>query len=154
MYTLAITPLIRHLSSSDPAVSQVWYVDDATGVGKCTALWKQWDTLSQLGPLFGYVPNASTIYLVVKDKYAAAARHAFPGTGIVISTDEQRHLGAALGYKDYTATYVSLKVHVCVMRLNAQQRLQISFLMLLMQHLPMDCLVTGLNYHYADYRQY
>ena len=62
--------------------------------------------------MFGYVPNASKIYLVVKDKYAATARHAFPGTGIVISTDEQRHLGAALGYKDYTATYVSLKVHV------------------------------------------
>ena len=38
MYTLAVTPLIRHLRPSDPAVSQVWYADDATGVGKCTAL--------------------------------------------------------------------------------------------------------------------
>ena len=60
--------------------------------------------------MFGYVPNASKTYLVVKDKYAAAARCTFSDTGIVISTDGQRHLGAALGYKDYTATYVSSKV--------------------------------------------
>ena len=101
VYTLAVIPLIRHLRSSDPAVSQVWYADDATGVGKCTALRKWWDTLSQLGPLFDYVPNASKTYLVVKDKYAAAAaRRAFSGTGIFISTDGQRHLGAALGHKD------------------------------------------------------
>ena len=106
--TLAVTSLICHLHSSDPAVSQVWYADDAIGVGKCTALRKWWDTLSQLGPLFGYVPNASKTYLVVKDKYAATARRAF--SGIVISTDGQRHLGPALGHKDYTATYVTSKV--------------------------------------------
>ena len=79
-------------------------------VGKCIVLQKWWDTLSHLRPLFGYVPNASKTYLVVKDKYAAAARRAFSGTGIVISTDGQRHLGAALGHKDYTATYVTSKV--------------------------------------------
>ena len=60
--------------------------------------------------MFGYVPNASKAYLLVKDKYAAAVRRAFSGTGIVVSTDGQRHLGAALGHKDYTATYVTLKV--------------------------------------------
>ena len=51
MYALAVTPLICHLHSSDFAVSQVWYADDATGVVICTALWKWWNTLSQLGPL-------------------------------------------------------------------------------------------------------
>ena len=112
MYALAVTPhfSIHHLRSSDPAVSQVWYADDATGVGKCTALRKWWDTLSQLGPLFGYIPNASKTYLVVKDKYVAAARCAFSGTGVVISADGQRHLGAAIGHRDYTATYVTSKV--------------------------------------------
>ena len=90
MYALAVTPLIHHLRSSDPAVSQVWYADDATGVrGKCAALRKWWDTLSQLGPLFGYIPNTSKTYLVVKDKYVAAARHVFSGTGVVISADGQ-----------------------------------------------------------------
>ena len=40
MYGLAVNLLICHLRSSDPAVSQVWYADDATGVGKYTALRK------------------------------------------------------------------------------------------------------------------
>ena len=40
MFALAITPLIHHLHSSDPAISQVWYADNATGVSKCTALQK------------------------------------------------------------------------------------------------------------------
>ena len=84
MYSLAVTSLIHHLRSRDPAVSQVWYADDATGVGKCAALQKWWDTLSQLGPLYGYIPNASKIYLVVKNKYVAAARRAFSNTGIVM----------------------------------------------------------------------
>ena len=65
-YALAVTPLICHIRSSDPTVSQVWYADDAIGIGKCTVLRKWWDTLSQLELLFGYVPNASKTYLVVK----------------------------------------------------------------------------------------
>ena len=59
--------------------------------------------------MFGYIPNVSKTYLVVKDKYVAAARHAFSGTG-VNSADGQRHLGAAIGHRDYTATYVNSKV--------------------------------------------
>ena len=110
MYALAVTPLIYHLHSSDRAVSQVWYADDATGVGECAALRKWWDALSQLGPLFSYIPNASKTYLVVKDKYVAAARRAFSGTGVVISADGQIHLGAAIDHRDYTATYVTSKV--------------------------------------------
>ena len=43
MYTLAVTPLICCLRPSDPAVSQVWYADDVTGVGECTVFWKWWD---------------------------------------------------------------------------------------------------------------
>ena len=60
--------------------------------------------------MFGYVPNASKTCLVVKDMYAAIVRCAFSGTGMVTSTDGQRHLGVALGHKDYTATYVTSKV--------------------------------------------
>ena len=40
MYALAVTPLIRQLHSTHPAVSQVWYADDATGMGTCSSLLK------------------------------------------------------------------------------------------------------------------
>ena len=55
--------------------------------------------------MFGYVPNASKTYLVVKDKYAVVARCV-----VSISADGRRHLGVALGHEDYIATYVTLKV--------------------------------------------
>ena len=93
---MAVTPLIRQLCSAHPVVSQVWYADDETGVGTCSSLWKWWDTLSQIGPLFGYHPNATKTYLVIKDKYAVAARRAFAGTSISITTNGQRHLGVAI----------------------------------------------------------
>ena len=52
MYALAVLPLTVHqLCSAHPTVSQVWYADDATGVGTCSSLRKWWDTLSRLGPL-------------------------------------------------------------------------------------------------------
>ena len=61
MYALAVLPLIH---SAHPAVSQVWYADDATGVGTCSSLRKWWDTLSKLGPLFGYNPSALKTYII------------------------------------------------------------------------------------------
>ena len=112
MYALAVTPLIRQLHSAHPTVSQVWYADDATGVGTCSSLQKWCDTLSQIGPLFGYHPNATKTYLVIKDKYAAAAKRAFAGTSISITTDGQRHLGATIGPREYTKHYVTSKVQV------------------------------------------
>ena len=145
MYALAVTPLIHHLHSSDPAVSQVWYADDATGVGKCAALRKWWDTLSQLGPLFGYIPNASKTYLVVKDKYVAAARLAFSGTGIVISADGQRHLGAAIGHRDYTATYVTSKVQAWCNDVKRLAEVADIFPHAVYAALLMGCLVAGLT---------
>ena len=63
-----------------------------------------------VGTLVWLCSKCFQTYLVFKDEYAAAARRAFSGTGIVISADGQRHLGAALGHKDYIATYVTLKV--------------------------------------------
>ena len=67
-------------------------------------------TLSKLGPLFGYNPNALKTYLVVKNKYVAAARRSFAGTCITVTTDGQRHLGAAIGTREYTTIYVTSKI--------------------------------------------
>ena len=89
----------------------MWYADEATGVGTCTSLRKWWDTLSQLGPLFGYNPNASKMYPTVKDKYAAA-KCSFAGTCITVTADGQRHLGATIDPRDYTTAYVTSKVQI------------------------------------------
>ena len=38
MYTIAVTPLIRHLCESQLDVSQVWFADDATAAGQLAPL--------------------------------------------------------------------------------------------------------------------
>jgi len=68
MYALAVTPLIYRLHSAHSSVCQVWYADNATGVNTCFSLRKWWDTLSQIGPLFGYDPNASKTYICCSER--------------------------------------------------------------------------------------
>ena len=110
MYALAITPLIDQLSSRSPDVHQVWYADDATSASTCRSLRTWWDDLSELGPMFGYNPNGSKTYLVVKEDHEESAVQLFADTDVHVTTNGKRHLGAALGSKTFTEEYVSAKV--------------------------------------------
>ena len=104
MYALAITLLINQSRERCPDVQQVWY---ATGSSTCTKLKSWWDELSNQGPSFGYYPNASKTYLVVKEELEATAIELFAGTDVHVTTDGKRHLGAALGSRTFTEEYVS-----------------------------------------------
>ena len=111
MYTLTIKPLITKLKESCPDVKQAWYTDDATGASTCSNPQSWWDKLSTLGPLFGYHPNPSRTYLVVKEEHKENATQAFADTGIQITTEGKHHLGAAIGSHSFTKEYVGRKVH-------------------------------------------
>ena len=110
MYALAVWPVIGKLKSDAPRVKQAWYADDATGAGTCDDLKKWWDSLQAHGARYGYHPNAAKTNLVVKVEHAARARELFAGTGINITTEGKRHLGAAVGSRSYTEEYVADKV--------------------------------------------
>ena len=110
MYSLAITPFIHQLSSSCPGVQQVWFVDDATSASTCTNLKSWWNELSVRGPAFGYHPNGSKTYLVVKQEYETNARQLFDDTDVHITIQGKRHLGAAIGSRSFMEEYVSHKV--------------------------------------------
>ena len=110
MYALAITPLIRRLNELQEDVSQVWFADDATAAASCHNLRSWWDQLSAIGPQYGYHPNASKTFLVVKDDYEDEAKTVFGDTNISVTTRGKRHLGAAVGSRDFTTEYVSRKV--------------------------------------------
>ena len=70
-----------------------------------------WDDLSDQGPIFGYHPNASKTYLVVKQEHEARAAQLFADTDVHITTIHgKRHLSAALGSKTFTDEYVSNKM--------------------------------------------
>ncbi|KAL9960502.1 hypothetical protein ACROYT_G033970 [Oculina patagonica] len=62
------------------------------------------------GPDLGYYPNAKKCWLITKPDKKDHAKAIFEGTAINISTQGQKHLGAALGSRAYLEEYVDGKV--------------------------------------------
>ena len=110
MYSLAIKPLIDKLRNEEPNARQVWFADDATAAGKLVTLRQWWQLVTTTGPEFGYHPNASKTHLVVKPELVNEAKRIFENTNVQISTDGQRHLGAAIGTQEFIEVYAAQKV--------------------------------------------
>ena len=108
MYAISTIPLI-HCLSKDSLV-QAWYADDASAGGKLADIQKWWDHLTEIGPNYGYLPNTAKTCLIVKEEYQAQAMTQFEGTGITITQEGKRHLGAALGTESFVKKYVDSKV--------------------------------------------
>eukprot|EP00117_Sycon_ciliatum_P021974 scpid30325/ scgid3859/ len=105
MYALGILPLIRALSAE--GTIQMWFADDSSAGGRVQRLRAWWDILRQKGPAYGYAANAEKSVLVVKAGHLTEAEDAFAGTGVHITTDGHRFLGAALGSTEFVQSYVS-----------------------------------------------
>ena len=95
MYAIGILPLVDQLNSL-PA-TQVWYADDAAAGGKIEHLHEWWVSLKNKGPSYGYHANPAKTWLIVKKEYLPSATELFAHTGVNITVDGKRHLGAALG---------------------------------------------------------
>ena len=91
-------------------MAQVWYADDASACGRASNLWEWCDRLQSTGPLFGYHPNPSKTWLVVKPEHRPAAEAHFEGSGVNITTQRQRYWGAALGSGSFVEEFVNQKV--------------------------------------------
>ena len=61
-----------------PGAQQVWFAGDATAVGTI-------QTLSSLGPDFGYFPNASKTVLIVKPHLLSAVNATFANANVQIT---------------------------------------------------------------------
>ena len=55
-------------------------------------------------------PNALKTWLIVNDEKLENATTAFEGTGVNITSQGKRHLGAALGTRTFVEEYVQRKV--------------------------------------------
>ncbi len=89
MYAIAI---IKKLSKEH--TKQVWFADDASASGDLHSLRKWWDTLNNIGADYGYYPNASKTWLVVKNGCQIKANEVFGNTEVRISEGGQRYLGS------------------------------------------------------------
>ena len=110
IYALATIPLLNSLKSTQPVedpVKHVAYADDAVGAGKICNLRLWWDAICENGPRFGYHINAKKSWIIVKPHLKQEAEQTFQGTGINITADGQRHIGASIGSIKYREKFVS-----------------------------------------------
>ena len=115
MYSISSKPLIDMIKDSQSQtthpVKQAWYADDGTASGTIESLKQMWDYINEVGPGFGYFPNAGKTVLIVKGlQNLPKARVLFGNTKVNISTEGERHLGAAIGSTAFRDQYVNSKV--------------------------------------------
>ena len=108
IYAVAITPLIRRVTQKN--AKHVWFADDAAGGGKLLGLKAWWDGLNKHGPKYGYFVNSSKTWLVVKGDHHTEAKKIFQDTGVNITKEGKRYLGAALGDGEFVNEYVKQRV--------------------------------------------
>ena len=106
-YALATLPLIKRLLT---IAKQVWFADDGTAAGSILSLCSWWDALNTLGPGYGYFPNTSKTWLLVKHPHLSQAQSVFANTQVSLTCDGRPHLGAPLGTRDYVDGYMKDKV--------------------------------------------
>ena len=107
MYAIATQPLIHRLHG---IAKQVWYADDSAAGSNLEGLRRWWDMLEGIGPNYGYFPNGSKTFIVVKPELVETANEIFQGTGISISTEGRRYLGGAIGTTSFHNQLIDQKV--------------------------------------------
>ena len=113
MYGISMKPLIDSLGEgTDPKnARQAWYADNATATGTPEELLKWWNLLCELGPNYGYYPNSlKTVLIPQSDSLTAKADELFGKTGVKITSQGERHLGAVIKTTTFRDNNVSKKV--------------------------------------------
>ena len=112
LYALGILPLLSLMKKDcdELNIKQTAYADDISGVGKLKELRKWWDNVTEHGPMLGYHPEPSKSWLIVKPEYLKLAEKIFGDTGIQITMEGRKHLGAAIGTEQFKNSYVAEKI--------------------------------------------
>ena len=108
MYASGGLPLIHRLSTN--VIEQVWYADDATACGKLSEIRSWWKHLVEIGPQYGYFPNASQTWMIVKKEKFEEAQAVFEGTGVNVTQEGKRYQGATLATRTFTENFVPEKL--------------------------------------------
>lgn len=119
MYALGLSVLQDIIAFEKTSVKQVAYADDLSGAGKLTHLKEWWQLVNDNGHIIGYTPNAAKSVLIVKPELYDRGVEIFHGSGVVITKEGQRHLGAVIGTNDFKEKYVGEKVGEWVKEVDA-----------------------------------
>ena len=109
MYAVASVPLINELSPISE-VKQLWYADDATGMGSLNGLKNWWDRINLLGGSYGYYPNAAKSTLLVKPECYEEACKVFSDTEVTVTSEGVNVLGCPVGSPNYVECMIGKKI--------------------------------------------
>ena len=111
MYALSTQKFISELRERNPDVKQAWFADDGTGGHSVKKTHNWWTDVKQIGPKYGIFPEGSKCLIILKNEtYENEAKSLFGEDGVKITTMGERHLGAALGRKEFREKYVAEKI--------------------------------------------
>ncbi len=95
-------------------------------VGNLSDIRAWWECRKKVGPDYGYFPNASKTWLIVKDGQLEKAKTTFLGTDVNTTEEGKRYLGSAIGKRSFLETYVKQKVDTWVEELERLSSIAIS----------------------------
>ena len=113
MYALGTRPLMDSLSSTlDASTKQVFFADDASAAGRLETIFSWWQKICEIGPDYGYFPNASKCVLIVKNEETLEKAKTTFGSDckIEFTLEGERHLGAVVGSSAFKEEYVKEKI--------------------------------------------
>ena len=79
--------LVGETNQADNTTKTAAYADDLTAVGTVMPLRNWWEMLCRLGPKFGYFPEGSKSWLIMKEKEVQKAQSLCKDTNIKITTE-------------------------------------------------------------------
>ena len=103
MYGIAILPLITRLHND--SLTQKWYADDGSVVGKLKDIRALFDKLTELGPKYGYLVNPPKCQLIIQPGGERQASTVFAGTNVEI-TQGARVLGSVIGSSEASKNFL------------------------------------------------
>ena len=97
IYGIGVTPIINTLidivvTSTESQVRVLAYAEDVSAAGKLDNLRKWWDTLTIIGPNFGYYPEPTKTWLVFRPYASQQTNEMFSRTKIKITSERHRYL--------------------------------------------------------------
>ena len=108
MFGLATLPLIQRIKNAN--TTQCWFADDAAAGARLLCLRQWWDSLTKVGPKFGYFPNGIKTYLVTKPGKIDEATELFSDTDVHVTCAGRRYLGGALGTEAFEQQFLDAKI--------------------------------------------
>ena len=110
-YALGTSILLDRLKLISRITSQVSLAIDITGAGKILDLRIWWTMTISESKRFGYYVSESKSWLIIKNpNHFDHAQNIFKDTGIKITCEGKRHLGAVIGSEDFKSEYVREKI--------------------------------------------